>query len=319
MGGGFSGGGFDMNDFMRRHGGMFKDFFNMGDPFDMGGGMFGDFGFAHHSRHDVPDPTAPENGRDMRLRITVSFKDAVFGKEHEFTIDHAEECSKCHGTGVKDGSKPVECPHCHGSGVLQQRVQQGFMISISTGPCPHCNGTGYTYDKCDKCNGNKRIPAKKTIKVTIPAGVEAGQKLRVKGMGEVGTCGGENGDLYIYIADVEKSDLFERSGLHVKVTWPVSPIVATLGGKIEVPAPDGYVKVDVPAGTKSGDNVAIGGKGIKSSAGIGNLIVNFIVEPLTGLSRSQQKALEQLQEGMSDNNLKQTKEMKKKAESFFKS
>lgn len=288
MGGGFSGGGFDINDFMRRHGGMFKDFFGMGgDPFGMGGSMFGDFGFERSSHREMPDPTVPEHGRDMRLRITVPFKDAVFGKEREFTIDHADACPKCHGSGIKDGAKAVECSHCHGSGVIQQRVQQGFMISISTGPCPHCNGTGYMYDKCDKCNGNKRIPTKKTIKVAIPAGVEAGQKLRVKGMGEVGTCGGENGDLYIYIADVEKSDLFERSGLHIKVTWPVSPIVATLGGKIEVPAPDGYVKVNVPAGTKSGDNVVIGGKGIKSSSGAGNLIVNFTVEPLSGLSRSQ--------------------------------
>lgn len=106
-------------------------------------------------------------------------------------------------------------------------------------------------------------------------------------MGEVGTCGGANGDLYIYIDDVEKSDLFERSGLHVKVNCPISPVVATLGGKIEVPALDGYVKVDVPAGTKSGDNVVIGGKGIKSTSGVGNLIVNFIIEPLTSLSRSQ--------------------------------
>ena len=169
MGGGFSGGGFDINDFMRRHGSMFHDFFNVGGGmFDMGGDDdFSQFGFTSggRKRQNMPDPTAPENGRDMRLRITVPFKDAVFGKEHEFTIDHAEECPKCHGSGVKNGTKPVECQYCHGSGMLQQRQQHGFMISISTGPCPHCNGTGYTYDKCDRCNGNKRIAAKKMIKV----------------------------------------------------------------------------------------------------------------------------------------------------------
>lgn len=105
-------------------------------------------------------------------------------------------------------------------------------------------------------------------------------------MGEVGTCGGANGDLYIYVNDVEKSDVFERSGLHVNVTWPVSPVIASLGGKVDVPALDGYVKVNVPAGTMSGDNVVIGGKGIKTASGTGNLIVTFVVEPLTNLSRS---------------------------------
>lgn len=98
---------------------MFRDFFDMGDPFGMGDGDdFGAFRFHNGKRRNMPDPTAPENGRDMRLHITVLFKDAAFGKEHEFTIDHAEQCPKCNGSGIKNGTKPVECKHCHGSGII---------------------------------------------------------------------------------------------------------------------------------------------------------------------------------------------------------
>jgi len=152
---------------MRRHGGMFGSFF--------GGNPFGDdeeFGFARGGQR--PDPSAPEDGRDVRLKITLPFKDVIYGKTREFDIDLDEECPKCHGKGIKEGTEMKECPHCHGSGMLTQKIQHGFMMQMITQPCHHCHGAGYIYEKCDRCNGEKRIPKKKHVSVNIPAGIEEG-------------------------------------------------------------------------------------------------------------------------------------------------
>lgn len=314
--GGFS--GFDMGDFMRRHGGMFSSFFGGGNPFgddDFGGMHFGG-GFSR--KNAQPDPKQPENGRDMRLKINIPFKDSIFGKEREFTIDHAEVCPKCNGSGVKNNSEVKECPHCHGSGMLEERIQHGFMMQISQGPCHYCNATGYIFDKCSHCHGEKRIAKPKKIKVTIPAGIEVGQKLRVKGMGEVGTCGGQNGDLYLYINGIERSDIFERSGLNLRLKWPISPIVASIGGKVDVLTPYGYEKMKVPYGTVSGDTIVLNGKGIKSNIGIGNLIVEILVEPIVNLNAEQTKLVESLQKTISESNLKKTQEMHHKGDEFLK-
>lgn len=314
-GGGF--GGFDMSEFMRRHGGMFSSFFG-GSPFgDSDDGFFG--GFSGMPRENkLPDPTAPENGRDVRLKINLPFKDTIFGKVREFDIDLTEECHKCHGTGVKSGSKPQKCPHCHGTGMLEERIQQGWMMSISQGPCRHCGATGYIFDKCDECHGEKRVPKTKHVSVKIPAGIEVGQKLRVKDFGECGTCGGKNGDLYLYIVGVEGNEMFERFGINLKLKWPISPIVASLGGKVEVLTPYGYEKMKVPAGTVSGDHIVLGGKGIKTSAGIGNLVVEVVIEPLSKLTPEQESLLKKLESTVSESNLKQTSEMKKKGDEFLK-
>lgn len=316
--GGFGGGGFSMADFMKRHGGMFSSFFGGGSPFGDDDDAFGFGGFSSSRSNEAPDPTKPEDGRDVRLKINLPFKDAVFGKVHEFDIDLNEPCSKCHGSGVKDGAKPQKCPHCKGTGMFVERIQHGFMTSIQQGPCPHCNATGYIFDKCDACNGQKRVQKNKHVSVRIPAGIEAGQKLRVKGFGECGTCGGQNGDLYLYINSIEKSDIFERMGNNLKLNWPISPIVATLGGKVEVLTPYGYEKVNVPAGTASGDVIVLKDKGIKTKDATGNLMIVVIVEPIVNLTKEQKNLLMQLQKQLSSNNFKKEKLMRQKADEFLK-
>lgn len=311
--GGFN--GFNMGDFMRRHGGMFSSFFG-GGPFGMDDDDMFDSRFAKNE--SKPDPSKPEDGRDMRLKIEIPFKDSIFGKTREFTINHSEECPKCHGTGAKNGAEVKECPHCHGTGMITQRIQQGWMMSISQGPCPHCNATGYVYEKCNHCHGDKRIPKQKKIKVAIPAGIEVGQKLRVKGMGEVGTCGGKNGDLYLFIAGIKHSDLFERIGINLRINWPIDPIVASLGGDVDVLSPYGYVKVNVPAGTKSGDLLVVKEKGINNGTAIGNLIVNVTIEPIVNITSEQSKILNELRASLSSKNLKMTSDMKTKSQEFLK-
>lgn len=304
--GGFS--GFDMGEFMRRHGGMFGSFF--------GGNPFGDddFGFAQKQQ---PNPSAPEDGRDVRLKISLPFKDVIFGKTRQFDIDLDEECPKCHGKGIKNGTEMKECPHCHGSGMMIKRIQQGFMMQMFTQPCSHCQGTGYIFEKCDHCNGEKRVAKKKHVSVNIPAGIEVGQSLRVRGYGCCGTRGGKDGDLYILVANVEKSDLFERNGLNLKIKQPISPITASVGGKVEVISPYGKIKLKIPAGTCSGQVFRESGKGIKSKNGIGDLLVEVFIEPLVQLSKDQEDLLKKLQDSMQASNLKKSVEMQIKADKFL--
>ena len=309
------GGAFDMNDFMRRHGGMFSSFFNGG--FDDDFGPFNPFGGGGRTRQSPPDPSSPEDGRDVRIKIDLPFKDSIFGCTKEFEIGLSNECHSCHGKGIKDGSEVKQCPHCKGSGMVTQRVQQGFMMSIMTSPCNHCGGSGYIYDKCPVCNGSRRIPAKKKISVNIPAGIETGQKLRVRGSGECGVCGGAAGDLYIHV-NVGSSDVFERDGLNLIITQHISPVIATLGGKIDVPTPYGFCKLKVPECSYSGKSLVLPGKGLKTSSGIGDLIVKIIIEPLANASSEQKKILEQLQKTMSSDNMRLAKEEKMKAEAFLK-
>ena len=305
-------GGFDMGEFMRNHGGMFHSFFGDDDDFS----PFG-FGSRRQKKNPAPNACYPEDGNDVRLKISLPFKDVVFGKTREFDIQLDEECPKCHGKGIKEGSEVKECPHCYGSGMIEEQIQQGFMISISSSPCYHCHGTGYIYDKCDHCHGEKRVSKSKHVSINIPAGIDVGQSLRVKGYGCCGICGGSAGDLYLFINNIEKSDLFEKEGLNLKVKWPISPIVASLGGKIEVASPNGMIKVKIPAGTVSGKVFRESGKGIKARNGIGDLLIEVYIEPFVNMTKDQEKIIEDLSKTISDSNLKKTQEMQLKAKNFL--
>ncbi len=306
-----SGGGMDMGEFMRRHADMFTHFFHDDDDFSP-------FGFGgRQRRNSPPDVNQPDDGRDVRIKAKISFKEAIFGCKKEFDIQLSDVCNKCHGTGVKDGSKVKECQHCHGSGTMMKKISQGFMTQIMSQPCPYCQGEGYVFDVCKECHGQKRTPAKKHISVNIPAGIENGQKLRVNGKGEVGTCGGRNGDLYI-IVEVEESNVFQRQGLDLKIKQPISPIDASLGGKVDVLTPYGYCSMKVPSGTKSGQILRLVGKGIKSSAGIGNLLVEVSIEPFQNLTEKQIEILNSLKLTLNEDNLLLAKQMKKDSDQFLK-
>ena len=305
-------GGFDMGEFMRNHGGMFHSFFGDDDDFS----PFG-FGSRRQKKNPAPNACYPEDGNDVRLKISLPFKDVVFGKTREFDIQLDEECPKCHGKGIKERSEVKDCPHCYGSGMIEEQIQQGFMISISSSPCYNCHGTGYIYDKCDHCHGEKRVSKSKHVSINIPAGIDVGQSLRVKGYGCCGICGGSAGDLYLFINNIEKSDLFEKEGLNLKVKWPISPIVASLGGKIEVASPNGMIKVKIPAGTVSGKVFRESGKGIKARNGIGDLLIEVYIEPFVNMTKDQEKIIEDLSKTISDSNLKKTQEMQLKAKNFL--
>jgi len=242
-GGGFGGGGF----------GGFEDIFS---SFFGGGGR-------------RQDPNAPRKGDDLQYRMNIKFEEAIFGKETEIEIPKDETCDTCHGSGAKPGTKPETCSTCNGAGQVNQAVDTPFGRMMNRRTCSTCQGTGKTIkEKCSTCRGEGKVQKRKKIKVTIPAGVDDGQQIRVSGQGEPGINGGPAGDLYIMFR-VQGHNEFERDGddiyYELKLTFPQ----AALGDEIEVPTVHGKVKLRIPAGTQSGAQFRLKDKGVKNVHGYG--------------------------------------------------
>lgn len=249
-----------------------------------GGGGFGGFedifsSFFGGGRRQ--DPNAPRKGDDLQFRMNISFEEAVFGKETEVEIPREENCDTCNGSGAKPGTTPQSCSQCGGKGEINQAVDTPFGRMMNRRTCPSCRGAGkIIVDKCTTCRGNGKVQKRKKIKVTIPAGVDDGQQLRVAGQGEPGYNGGPAGDLYI-VFSVRNHEYFERDGddiyYELKLTFPQ----AALGDEIEVPTVHGKVKLKIPAGTQSGAQFRIKDKGVKNVHGYGQGHQYVVVKVMT--------------------------------------
>ena len=306
---GQSSGGFDMSEFMSRHGSMFGD-------------MFGDFGFSFNGfggrsrSHSNYDPRQPENGSDMQASVEITFKQAAFGCTKEFDVNCEKQCSECDGTGVAKDSKVETCPHCHGSGMITQQQRTPFGISIMQSPCPHCHGNGTSFKTCSHCHGTKREKDVKHISVKIPAGIENGQRLRVVGKGQCGCYGGSNGNLYVQVK-VKSSKLFERQGQDIILNeFPISFITATLGGKVEVPTIHGFKTLAIPSGTKSNTRFRLRNLGIDKR---GDMFVNVVIEPMSNITNEQKEIIEKLNSSFVASNQDQTNKLKNIATEFYNS
>ena len=248
-----SGGGFG------GFGGGAGDFSGFGDIFD----MF--FGGGGRSR----DPNAPRQGADLQYTIVLDFEEAIFGKETEISIPKEEECDTCHGSGAKPGSKMETCSHCQGSGQLNTEQNTPFGRVVNRRVCHYCQGTGKIIpDKCTTCRGTGRVKKQRKIKVSIPAGIDEGQQIRVSGKGEAGINGGPAGDLFVVI-QVRSHDFFEREGDNIYCELPLTYTQAALGDEIEVPTVHGNVMLKVPAGTQTGKVFRLKGKGAPNVRGYG--------------------------------------------------
>ena len=275
-GGGQGGGGFGF-------GGGFADIFDE---------MFGDFGGG--GRGGNRGQTGAAHGSDLRYNMQISLEDAFVGRETQIRVPTAVSCDGCNGSGAAKGSHPSTCGACQGRGKV--RAQQGFFTIERT--CPSCNGAGQLIDDpCGSCNGAGRVRKEKTLKVTIPAGVEDGTRIRLSGEGEAGTMGGQTGDLYIFVA-VAPHRMFQRDGadLHLRVPIPMS--TAALGGSVEVPTIEGKrAKVTVPKGTQSGHQFRLRGKGMSvlRSQARGDMYIDVNVETPVNLSKRQEELLREFQ------------------------
>lgn len=244
------------------------------------------------------DPNAPRKGEDLQYSMTIDFMDAVFGKETEIEIPKEENCDTCDGSGAKPGTKKKTCPYCEGTGQLNVAQDTPFGRMVNRRACHHCEGTGQIIEeKCQTCKGAGKVRKVKKIKVTIPAGVDDGQQLRVTGQGGPGFNGGPAGDLYVVFRVKAHKD-FEREGddiyLELALTYPQ----AALGDEIEVPTVHGKVKLKIPAGTQSGARFRLKGKGVKNvhGYGTGDQHVVIRVKTPTKLNEKQRQLLREFAE-----------------------
>jgi molecular chaperone DnaJ len=215
------------------------------------------------------DPNAPRQGADLQYTMTLSFEEAVFGKETDLEIPKEETCDTCHGSGAKPGSHPETCPHCHGSGQLNTEQNTPFGKIVNRRVCHYCEGTGKLIkDKCKTCGGSGKVKKRRKIHVKIPAGIDDGQQLRVSGQGEPGVNGGPPGDLYV-VFHVRDHEFFERDGDDIYCEVPITFSQAALGDELEVPTLHGRVKLKIPAGTQSGTKFRLRGKGVPNVRGYG--------------------------------------------------
>ena len=222
-------------------GGGFDGGFDFGDLGDLFGSFFGG-GFGGRRSN----PNAPQRGESIRLSLAVSFEEAAFGCEKAVTVERMEQCDTCHGNGCAPGATPEICPNCHGTGRVQVRRQTPMGVFATTSPCSKCGGKGkIIHQPCKDCRGTGAVRKRKTIQASIPAGIDHGQTISIRGQGHAGTNGGPAGDLLITIT-VRPHDLFRREGTSVLCEAPITFAQAVLGAELEIPTIDGKVKYDLP-------------------------------------------------------------------------
>ena len=280
-------------------GGGFDGGFDFGDLGDIFGSFFGG-GFGGGRR---TNPNAPQRGESIRMSIAISFEEAAFGCEKEVTVERYEACDTCHGSGCAPGTSPEVCPDCHGTGTVQVRRQTPMGVFATSSPCPKCGGKGrIIHQPCKDCRGSGMMRKKKTIQASIPAGIDNGQTISIRGQGNAGRNGGPAGDLLITIT-VRPHELFRREGTSVLCEAPVTFAQAVLGAELEIPTIDGKVKYTLPEGTQSGTTFRLKGKGIPSinGRGRGDQYVTVYIETPKNLSREQKEALRKFAEAMGEN------------------
>ena len=267
----------------------YRGFSGFEDIFSSFGDIFGDvFGFnAGRSR----SRTAARAGADLRYDLRISFMDAALGSSTEIKLRKQILCSSCQGSGCAPGTSPQVCGLCQGRGQVTQ--SSGFFSISST--CPQCRGQGgMITTPCPECSGGGKVTVEKTVQLKIPAGVETGSRLRLRGEGEEGEHGGPSGDLYVFL-DVENHEVFERNGDDIYCRAPITFLQATLGGTVEVPTLAGTEKLKIPRGTQPGRIFRLKGKGIPHLRGYGrgDHLIETVVTVPTNLTRKQEELLKE--------------------------
>lgn len=282
------------------NGGGFGDFGDFGDIFsNIFGGGFGGFGGGSSARRN-----GPVDGDDIAVRMTLTFEEAAKGLKRDVTYHRVQKCSDCGGSGAEKGSEVETCTKCHGSGRI--RVQQRTMFGVmqSEQACDACRGSGKIIKKpCGNCNGKGYVKVSKTLSVNIPAGMDDGQRMALRGQGNEGRNGGMAGDLII-VFSVKPHDIFTREGYDLYCEVPVTFTDAALGAEIEVPTLEGKIKHTIPEGTQPGTTFRIREKGISrvNGKGKGDLYFTVNVEVPKNLSGAQKDILRKFAEGCGDKN-----------------
>lgn len=284
-------------------GGGFGGFdFNSMDFSDIFGDIFGDF-FGGGSRRGGGRNNGPMKGANIRTSVRITFEEAIFGVEKEIELTLKDECTTCHGSGAKPGTSPETCSKCGGKGQVVFTQQSFFGTVRNVQTCPDCHGTGKVIkEKCPDCHGTGYIANKKKIQVSIPAGIDNGQSVRIRDKGEPGTNGGPRGDLLVEVI-VGRHPIFQRQEYNIYSTVPMSFAVAALGGEIIIDTVDGKVIYDVKPGTQTDTKVRLKGKGVptlRNKDVRGDHYVTLVVQVPDKLSREARELLKQFDEQSGD-------------------
>lgn len=301
------GGGAGYGDFSGGFGGGFEDIF---DTF-FGGG----FGGGRRNAN------APQRGRDIRQTIDLTFEEACFGVEREISVTHMTKCDTCHGSGAAPGTQPATCGTCGGSGQVRSVQRTPFGNFQSVRPCDTCGGSGKVIkEPCQTCRGEGKLRKTKKITVKIPAGIDNGQDVYLRGEGDAGSKGGQSGDLILSVR-VKKHKLFTRQGNDIICDCPVTFVEATLGAELQVPTIDGKVAYHIPEGTQPDTVFRLKGKGVPKLHGNGqrgDQYVKIKVEIPKNLNEKQKSVLKQFDETVDMNKYREKKNFFDKMKDIFK-
>ena len=290
--------------------------FDFGDMGDIFGDIFGDLFGSGRTRRGGGN--GPVKGANILASVKLTFKEAIFGCEKELDLNLKDTCTKCNGSGAKPGTSPVTCSKCGGSGQVVMTQQSLFGMVRNVTVCPDCKGKGKIIkEKCPDCYGTGYISNRKKIKVSIPAGIDNGQRVRLAGKGEPGINGGERGDILVEVS-ISRDPVFERQDMNIYSTVPISFADAALGNTIRIATVDGEVEYDVKPGTQTDTKVRLRGKGvpsIRNSQVRGDHYVTLVVKVPERLTEEQREALINFDTVM-NNGIK--REDKKRKKGFFK-
>ena len=273
----------------------FQDFGDMGGFADIFDSIFS--GFAGGAGQSQSRRSGPVRGDDLRLDLKLDFREAVFGGEKEIRISHLETCDVCNGSGAKPGTRPRACSTCSGSGQVRRVTRTPFGSFTQVSTCPTCNGTGMVIeDKCDACEGKGANQVTKKLKITIPAGVDNGTRLRISNEGDAGMRGGAPGDLYVYLF-VNEDEEFQRDGINVLSEIKVSYLQAILGCRLEVDTVDGPVEMIIPPGTQPNTVMKLENRGVPrlgNPVSRGDHMITILIDIPTKVTPDERELLEKL-------------------------
>ena len=287
--------------------GGFGGFGNFSGGFD-GGDIFGDifssFFGGSSGGSSSSRANGPARGGDILQRVTISFEEAAFGCKKDINFGRVEKCPECDATGAKKGSKVDTCPTCHGTGQIRvsQRTPLGMFQTTKT--CDDCHGTGKKISEpCTYCRGKGYVKVTKKLEVTIPAGIDDGQKIAIRSQGDTGRNGGPSGDLIVQVS-VRPHPIFERDGYNIYCEVPITFAEAALGGDIQIPTLEGKETYTLPEGTQNGTQFTLRGKGIQyvNSKSRGDLIFAVNIETPKGLTETQKDLLRKFSESLGEKN-----------------
>ena len=296
--------------------GGFGGFDFSGDMGDIFGDIFGDL-FGGGSRRRTNN--GPMKGANLRAAVNIMFQEAITGCEKELEITLKDPCTKCNGTGAKPGTSPETCPKCNGSGQVVMTQQSMFGMVRNVTVCPDCQGTGKIIrEKCPDCRGTGFTSSRKKIQVSVPAGIDDGQSIRIRDKGEPGTNGGPRGDLLVEVR-VARHAIFQREDMNIFSTADISFAQAALGGTIRIPTVDGDVEYEVKPGTQPNTRIRLKGKGVPSLRNRnvrGDHYVTLNLKVPTSLSNESKEALRKFDETLGGSGTKKKSFKEKLKETF---